>query len=425
MDEANEDRFLVEGLNAALRWGDGAMAQRLAEQAGALRIPSAVPYLCALLKPPRRWRQRLRMHRETWCLARVEAAKALKQIGDPQATPALVQGMFDPDARVRAQARAALQSFGEDVIPYLLVALEGRDPDSERQRDGYPPARLNWSLEGMKGLIDLLGALKSADATELLVRVLGGQIPLPPQRWGDVDFMRAVYCTLILLFTLGLGFCSLFEADSLLAFLITTLVCGLIGFIPLVSLVYMFFSLPIGVMKEARERDEVALAAADALTEIKDKRALTGTIEVAFGWRRSVRWTAQWTLLHLLPLLGPEDVGMLPPAALHDLTMALGRYNPRLDAAILRALEFVGTGEAVTPVQHLTRRGGTEEVRKEAARVLPILQARQRQAEAAASLLRASSLPASPAELLRPAQNQPSSPPEQLLRPGQSPASLE
>ncbi len=146
-------------------------------------------------------------------------------------------------------------------------------------------------------------------------------------------------------------------------------------------------------------------------------------MEVAFGWRRSVRWTAQWSLLHLLPLLEPEDAGLLSPGALHDLTAALGHVNSRLDLAIVRALEFVGTGQAVLPVQMLTKRGVTEELRREAVRVLPILQARQIQEQAASSLLRAAAMPDAPSEeLLRAAHHQSQTPPEQLLRPGQSPA---
>ncbi|HZO86859.1 MAG TPA: HEAT repeat domain-containing protein [Chthonomonadaceae bacterium] len=414
MGQAREDTFTVEAFQEALRRGDPAACRRLAQLAGEARQPgAAVATLCELVKPPRSLRQRFRMHREAWRGARIEAVRALGKIGDRTALPSLARALLDFDPLVREAAHAALRSYGTEIVPFLLALLGDKYDRS--------PEELNWSLEGMKALLALLGALKAREATPCLVRVLTGKLPYPPSRWGDGDVQRAFYYTMLLIVAGALlGFST--SPAELPALFFWTILASLIAFFTIFPLFYLFISLPIGSLQEARERRDLTLVAADALAGIQDKRALPGIVEAAFGSGRSVRGSAQWTLLHLLPLLGPEDFGALPPETLHRLTIALDHSSPRLTLAILLALEFVGTGQAVAPVRRLMNRSLAPEIRLEAARILPILEARQSQEQAASSLLRAAGMPpAAPEHLLRPAHGPSDAAPEQLLLPGHAP----
>jgi HEAT repeat protein len=102
------------------------------------------------------------------------------------------------------------------------------------------------------------------------------------------------------------------------------------------------------------------------------------------------------------------------------LTSLLGNPSTSLVLAAVRALEFVGTGQTIKPMQRLAKRGAYGVIRAEAARALPILEERRKQEQASLVLLRGSAPPAASAdELLRAAAGEPQTPPEQLLRPGQ------
>jgi HEAT repeat protein len=55
------------------------------------------------------------------------AAEALGQIGDPQATPALIQALRDEDVEVRQAAAWALEKIGPPAVPALIQALQDED----------------------------------------------------------------------------------------------------------------------------------------------------------------------------------------------------------------------------------------------------------------------------------------------------------
>jgi len=66
-------------------------------------------------------------------VVRWAAAKALGQIGDPQATPALIQALQDKDRDVRRAAAEALGQIGDrQAIPALIEALKDEDEGVRR-----------------------------------------------------------------------------------------------------------------------------------------------------------------------------------------------------------------------------------------------------------------------------------------------------
>jgi HEAT repeats len=67
--------------------------------------------------------------------ARWEAAKALVELRDPRAAPALVQALEDDNFAVRWLAAGALVALGRDALIPLLEALE-RGSDSVWMREG-------------------------------------------------------------------------------------------------------------------------------------------------------------------------------------------------------------------------------------------------------------------------------------------------
>jgi hypothetical protein len=84
--------------------------------------------------------------------------------------------------------------------------------------------------------------------------------------------------------------------------------------------------------------------------------------------------------------------------------------------AILEALEKIGNGRAVQPVERLMNQGESLRVREEAARILPALQERQRRENDLNRLVRAADAPGASDTLLRPATDSGMSDPKALLR---------
>jgi hypothetical protein len=58
---------------------------------------------------------------------RQAAAQALEQIGDPQATPALIQALRDEEMWVRRAAAQALEQIGPPAVPALIQALQDKE----------------------------------------------------------------------------------------------------------------------------------------------------------------------------------------------------------------------------------------------------------------------------------------------------------
>jgi hypothetical protein len=111
----------MKALADALADGDGVKRHNAREQLEEIGRP-AVPYLITALRAPSEH-------------ARWEAAKALGEIADPIAAPALVNTLCDDKAAVRWLAGNALIKLGHDALAPLLRGLEASS-DSIWFRDG-------------------------------------------------------------------------------------------------------------------------------------------------------------------------------------------------------------------------------------------------------------------------------------------------
>ena len=122
-------------------------------------------------------------------------------------------------------------------------------------------------------------------------------------------------------------------------------------------------------------------------------------------------------VMALLPKLSAEDNETMPLSVRQRLITMLGLPDAHTVLAVLRAMEWVGTGQARVPIQRLMEKGVTEEIRAEAARILPIVATRAEQEKISETLLRASQSPThAQGELLRAAYASPETASEELLR---------
>jgi HEAT repeat protein len=417
-DEATDSSHSGDGseaLRAALRCGDALACRQQAEQAGGNMDRSAVRGLCEVLRVPGRKRNpwwASRQRKRAWVWVRIAAVNALGRIGDTDALPALTDALFDPDPAVREAAAFVLPRYGNHALHPLIRALRKR-PD--------------WNLHSMQLLLTTLGTLRNRRATPALLRVLHEKLPVDPTRWARQTFLLPFK----LLSTVTVCWwivCLLTNPPigdpgwqgwlgALLALLIRSFVPFLFLYMVSVGLV----SVHVFNRVAAGEREELEVAALQALAALDDKRALSAVTALAVGPNTRASQAALLTLRALLPLVSAEDDEHFPAQARRQLVRALmvaaGSSQPEAAVEIVRALEHVGDGEAVEAVERVAQRGSAPGLRREAARVLPILRARKRRERAAAHLLRAATSPDDPAEeLLRASEAGETTPPDELLR---------
>lgn len=142
----------------------------------------------------------------------------------------------------------------------------------------------------------------------------------------------------------------------------------------------------------------------------------------------TVRHACRYTLESVLPLLTEQEYGTLNVLTIPNLCSLLTPSFPERSRIVLEALEKVGGGSAVEPVElYIASRLNVWRVQASsyvdpntelAERILPILKDRQRKEKEAGSLLRAAAAPGGPDEtLLRPASNVEGGDQNVLLRP--------
>ena len=160
--------------------------------------------------------------------------------------------------------------------------------------------------------------------------------------------------------------------------------------------------------------------AAESLARLKDKHTIGGLVGLAFARpdRIGAR-NARRALEAVLPVLSAQDAGQFPQTLINELNGAVNRhYETEFIVTVLNALEVVGNGTSVQPVQRLVRRASTTRIYNTAHRVAEVLAARDARTRAAQNLLRGSHAPnAKQSELLRASQPESDKWPEQLLRP--------
>ena len=400
-------------LRAALLAHDPDECRCQAERAGANQDNSAVAPLTTLLQPPRGLRMRVK--RKRWAQARLSAVHALEQIGTKATLPPLARALLDPSPLVQSAAAHALERVGPPATAAVTTTL-------------YDAG--DWPLGGMKRLVETLGQLQTPQANAALVPLILGSQPAAPKRW-DALFdasRRAAILTVIVSAIAGA-----IKSGMILAGLGTGILVGIAVFIVWGAFVITCV-LPVRVAGELAQRSALATLAAEELLRQKDITHLPALIEGAFGsvgplnykagavdYKRVRTAPARRAVLHLLPLVTEDDAPRFSSATRQRLMEALGRnYDNDMDMALLRVLEWMGDGQVIPRVERIAGRGATEELRAEAARILPVLQERQRQAQAPAMLLRPSQAQAAhPEQLLRPGCATDTTPAVQLLRPTQ------
>ena len=189
----------------------------------------------------------------------------------------------------------------------------------------------------------------------------------------------------------------------------------------------MTLTLVCGIPWNIKRMNRIRARALLTLGRWREPRHLSLLLREYVEKKGRVRLAAEVALREVLPLLETGDTGERAADFVPNLCRALLRkerqvldYTPReeaLEILILEALGKVGDGHAVPTVQRLARGGRTPCLRELAGSILPILQARSRQATDPDQLLRGADRPENPsATLLRPA-HEASTPSEQLLRP--------
>jgi hypothetical protein len=159
----------------------------------------------------------------------------------------------------------------------------------------------------------------------------------------------------------------------------------------------------------------------DSLGMVNDALFYAPGLEQTRGCHQ-VRQAALEALPLMASALTPEDYGQVPSDFVPNLCRALYHPDDAIVILVLDALAKVGDGRAVKPVARMVERGRTPELCAAAARILPILEERERLEAAPHILLRASEPPAvKPEELLRPAAVGSETEPATLLRAGAPP----
>ena len=160
---------------------------------------------------------------------------------------------------------------------------------------------------------------------------------------------------------------------------------------------------PASLALDRKQANKVRAAAALSLGRLQSVGSVGALTSALNDRSAAVRRAAEAALKSVLPLLRSQDYGQLGVQAIPNLCRALGHSDDTLVLHILSALEYVGDGRAVRPVEQLVTSGRTDCVREMAVHVLPVLQERQRQESASKMLLRAAAPTANvPETLLRP-----------------------
>jgi hypothetical protein len=159
-------------------------------------------------------------------------------------------------------------------------------------------------------------------------------------------------------------------------------------------------TVPVSLLLDRKCNNRVRAAAAVALGRLQSVEAIGALTTALYDRSASVRRAAVSALKNILPLLTNAHYGQLGVQVIPNLCRALQHGDELLVLHVLSALELIGDGQATRPVEQMVRSGRTERLRNLAARVLPMLQERQRQEKASQMLLRAATPVAPGADML-------------------------
>jgi hypothetical protein len=187
--------------------------------------------------------------------------------------------------------------------------------------------------------------------------------------------------------------------------------------LPFAIALFAPIGMPIAAYLERRRLLQIRMAAVEALANIGNVRAVGALAPLLRGGNRALRAKATQALTTLIPKLTEEHYGTFPSDTTPNLLRAFADASEDFRVLLLNALEKIGDGRAIEPLEALSRFGSPRE-REAASRALPILQERERQANSATNLLRPTHAPQDSSEqLLRPSNERVDPDPKSLLRP--------
>ena len=310
----------------------------------------------------------------------------------------------DPHFLVRGTAAVAVERAGAAAVPHIIQACRNRS---------------DWHLDGVQALIGCLGShannteLGRLEAGRILVDVLCNTSPVVPHRWVRLAHSAARLVTSITL----CGAMAQILADGrplgyALSLAVTLAAAAGLATRSLLSWVLVSFY-------SRDERPRLYASAAQALVNLRDRRALPAMIHLAFDAPlRPSRRYARGVLRSLLPQVSASDAALFAAADWDAIRQAFAfRLDAELTVALLHVVELAGGVTFARPVQWVAWRHRSGEVRAHAARTLAALETRHQQALLADNLLRAAAAPAATAnQMLRAALPATDLQAEQLVR---------
>lgn len=135
-----------------------------------------------------------------------------------------------------------------------------------------------------------------------------------------------------------------------------------------------------------------------ALFSLDHSRVIPHLSDSLFSYKPELRRASTEALTRLLPKVKASDAAIFNSAVRNNLRLALMQRGPDLAVAILTALEQVGGEEDIAAVANMAhyrqgRAAKSDEVRRAAERLLPVLMEKVERDRAGGSLLRAADAP--------------------------------
>jgi len=184
-----------------------------------------------------------------------------------------------------------------------------------------------------------------------------------------------------------------------------------------IGLPFSLLVLPFSAALDRRRLNRVREAAANSLGRLAVPESIGALAAAMYDRDPRVAATAAAALSRTLPMLTKAHYGRFGTEAVRRLCRLLQHPDERLVLDVLTALDKVGDPSAIRPVERLAKRSHSPTVQARVEALLPILYDRQRRAGESGRLLRPSTAPDAPAEiLLRPAHGTGETAPDLLLR---------
>lgn len=358
------------------------------EEITSLLYISRTPHKAQLFSP---------LNIEAYRSIRVQAMRLLVNSPLEDVAPVLTDLLFEDDEDIAQNALYLLQGFGHRATPWLL-----------RRLTHVPTHSKESSPQGYLRILDLLGRLQDPSAVHLLDLVLQEKFPVPP--FNTLKRDKAIMAAIIL-GGWGVPIANLYAEAPAVG--ITAIGVALFFYWLLQRWIPKILLFPLEQTRKANLCRRYREAALQALLKINDVASTPLLIE---HLRKKTPTTfAIEVLQHHLAQVTPTTEGFTPEQ-IDYLNRLVSDAGSEFAKAALPTLEYFGNTHSLILVNRLAQFGATDALRREARRVLPILQSRIEKEREQRELLRASSTPADGANiLLRSVRNIHEANPEQEL----------